>query len=222
MFLQMIGTGESIPTHICILHNLMGSEDPEWVIDETGSEPMALRPEFNYEHIISMQRDRLASMRPKIVHTEFCDFRRSKTGYTGRNTTQAADIPKTVPAVGNILDRRFGGRMMKLVPWDGLSALPIVCDKNRVIAIGAPQPPVQDWNDTHQRASVKIFDVRRTCAFGENRRGKFSSVNFGFSFGNGHLNPRNRCYNDPRHRVAIESLRADPDIQVLAGAASGE
>jgi hypothetical protein len=202
--------------------DLMGSNDPEWIIDETGLEVTASRPKFDYEHIIQVQQERLATMRPNIVHSEFDDFRRATTGYIGLDTT--ANIPMTVPAVGDILRKRFVGQMMELVPWDGLSALPIVSGGDRVIAIGAPRPPAPDWDCIHQRASVKIFDVRQSCTFGdsENRRGTFSSLDFGFSFGNGQPKPGNRKHSDSRHMAAIESLRADPDIQILAGAASGE
>jgi hypothetical protein len=116
------------------------------------------------------------------------------------------------------------GATMKLVNWDGKSPLPIVGHDDRVIAVGAPRPPIPDWDNIHERASKKIFDIRESYAFTDagNRRGDFSSLNFGFSYGFGHTKPGNRKQKFPEHTAIIETVRADADIQILAAAASGE
>jgi hypothetical protein len=161
--------------------DLMGHEDPEWVTDETGSEPIALRPQFDYERIIEAQRDGLATRPAHIIHSEYRHFLRASTGYIGQDTIPAADIPMTIPALGDIVGRRFGGQVMELVEWDGRSALPIVSDDDKVIGIGVPRLPGRDWDDISRRASMKIFDVQKSYSFGnsDNRRGRFSSIDFG-------------------------------------------
>ena len=129
-----------------------------------------------------------------------------------------------IPPVHGIPREVVWGCKVLLVDWDGISALPIVGYEDRNIAVGAPRPPIPDWDDVHERASRKIFDIRvgHTFADSGNRRGAFSSLNFGFSYGVGHKRPGNRKHTNPQHTAIIETLRADADIKILAAAASGE
>jgi hypothetical protein len=70
---------------------------------------------------------------------------------------------------------------------------------------------------------MKIFDARKSCVFNasENRRGNFSKLHFGVSFGNGQRRPTNRKLS-PVNLSVVDKLRADSDIQALATAASSE
>ena len=179
---------------------------------------VAQRP-FDYEAVITSQKSCLYQIQHEIRHTQGDPCPRTKTGYTG--LPPATDPPPaTVPKLNEVQETVFSGRKMKLVNWDGVTALPILTKEHRVIAIGAPRPLCPDWDDVHKGAFKKIFDIRN-CQAPTNRRGAFSSLNFGFSYGFGHKKPRNRKQSS-RHSKVVDALRCDSNVQRLAEAASGE
>ena len=141
--------------------DLMGrDDDDEWMIEEDGLSPVVPQAIFDYEKVLRSERCRLAALRPRVKHTDWSRFERTRTGYIGLSSPTNVP-PSIIPRLDDALAMTVAGATMKVVNWDGKSPLPIVGHDDRVIAVGAPRPPIPDWDNIHERASKRILTFER-------------------------------------------------------------
>lgn len=82
---------------------------------------------------------------------------------------------------------------LKLREWDGGQTLVIVDQKERIIAVCVSRPEGDEtWESTHQKGSEILGVAGDKIFFGNkaNRRGNFSALSFGISYGGGQTHPR--------------------------------
>ncbi|GLB42484.1 hypothetical protein LshimejAT787_1104990 [Lyophyllum shimeji] len=113
-------------------------------------------------------------------------------------------IPRPGPSgLGHDVTWLIGILGMKLINWDGRAAHPLLDAAGRVVAVLAGRPRDRGWDETIVAAEREIRRARlQTSAAGKsNRRGKFSALATGISFGGGQKKPGNL-----RHTKADNSV----------------
>ncbi|KAJ7068935.1 hypothetical protein B0H15DRAFT_925906 [Mycena belliarum] len=98
---------------------------------------------------------------------------------------------------------------MTLVDWDGRSPRPLVDKESRVIAVlgGRPNDPAYDdlTEEAARQMEAASGDLKFRAAQAEGRRGSFSSLSYGISFGGGQQTPGNLRQSTAASRI-IETL----------------
>lgn len=101
----------------------------------------------------------------------------------------------------------------------------IIDRENRLVAILAGHPDVEDWPLLQDQAA-KALETRRTrCSIPKearnraHRRGKFVTLNCGVSYGGGQQVPGNLCHNPVNEQILLELNDLEPFGRV-AGFAS--
>ncbi|KAJ7078692.1 hypothetical protein B0H15DRAFT_954373 [Mycena belliarum] len=115
-------------------------------------------------------------------------------------TTNPEDYPVTSTGWGGIRDKPVEPRQyslaelkqdfgMTLVDWDGRSPRPLVDKESRVIAVlgGRPNDPAYDdlTEEAARQMEAASGELKFRAAQAEGRRGSFSSLSYGISFGGG-------------------------------------
>ncbi|KAJ7642974.1 hypothetical protein DFH06DRAFT_999373 [Mycena polygramma] len=111
------------------------------------------------------------------------------------------------------------GLGFQLVEWDGLTPIPLIDSKGRIIAVLAGQPCNDEYRVAVQRAFHLIRDAgaeaRFPASMRKHRRGLFAAINVGLSYGKGQTTP---CWlNTKEYTGLAERLLGDKDIRRLAG-----
>ncbi|KAJ6447465.1 hypothetical protein C8R47DRAFT_996996, partial [Mycena vitilis] len=111
------------------------------------------------------------------------------------------------------------GLGFQLVEWDGLTPIPLIDSKGRIIAVLAGQPCNDEYRAAVQRAFHLIRDAgaeaRFPASMRKHRCGLFAAINVGLSYGKGQTTP---CWlNTKEYTGLAERLLGDKDIRRLAG-----
>ncbi|KAJ6579042.1 hypothetical protein DFH09DRAFT_1246182 [Mycena vulgaris] len=113
---------------------------------------------------------------------------------------------------------------MTVIPWDGQSPRPLVDKGGRVIAVLGGRPKGRDYLKQTQEAARQLEDARGELKFRADqvngRRGAFSSVSYGISYGGGQQVPGNLAHPSPMCQV-LERLFSLACFFRIAGFANG-
>lgn len=104
---------------------------------------------------------------------------------------------------------------------------PVVDRTGKIIAVLAGHPDDEGWEAVHLAAAQALEDARPRCQFPSSslphRRGKFSTLHGGVSFGNGQKQPLNlRNAGSPVNQEVADDLAKLSPFRRLAGFTSGE
>ncbi|KAL7278946.1 hypothetical protein ACG7TL_006778 [Trametes sanguinea] len=141
----------------------------------------------------------------------------ASTAFVSRNLKQ---MPSggSAPTVQQILARGF-----RYIAWDGRMPYALLDKEERVIGALVGRPRDEAWGTVVSEAS-SVLEAARSTLYGNaaptaHRRGCFSLVASGISYGGGQTEPCNRN-NSPGHQRVVDSLLAHRAIQRIAGFSS--
>ncbi|KAL1712052.1 hypothetical protein EV715DRAFT_214420 [Schizophyllum commune] len=171
----------------------------------------------------SARRNHVDNAQPIHTTTKLASLRVTSTGYTAtRDETSSTTRTRTYT-----LAELVGPQSklhMQLFKWDGRTAVPIVDQQNRVIAVLAGSPSDNSWPSAHEQLAETIDTLRPILVFNSkqrhHRRGRFPATAHGFSFGGGQTEPRNVAQ-DAANVVALTMLLTHFALVRVAGFAAG-
>ncbi|RDB28894.1 hypothetical protein Hypma_015383 [Hypsizygus marmoreus] len=144
----------------------------------------------------------------------------ASTGFIGRRDKKTKRLHTLEDLTGP--NSPYGFR---LVSWSGSGpAVSIVDGEGRVIAVLAGRPEDESWDDSQREAAVLLQRGSRRCyiskaARKKARRGRFSALATGVSYGGGQRMPMN-LVNSTKNTKIVNELMGHRSFQRFAGFAS--
>ncbi|KAK6996785.1 hypothetical protein R3P38DRAFT_2565380, partial [Favolaschia claudopus] len=136
-------------------------------------------------------RDRMASADPIRISMAPSDYVVTSSGWSGVRDTASTFIP----ARAYYLPELLGVLGMREIEWDGESSRPLVDRERRVVGVLGGRPRGSEYLGLTREAADVLEQTRNQGSFQANqqtgRRGDFTAVTSGISYGNGRQAPGN-------------------------------
>ncbi|KAJ3523318.1 hypothetical protein NM688_g8750 [Phlebia brevispora] len=165
---------------------------------------------------------------PAVLQTTFTvqDLPATRNGFTGK-------LQRVQPKAKDLQELLDEG--LQIFKWDGRKSIVLVDREGHVFGVLVGQPGGDEsWpdivNNAHQvmlrlSSSIhiplckkcKMLPPEEHCKDCGNRRGHFSCIACGVSYGGGQTEPRNLSHDDVATKEAKEELLGDPSLGRLAG-----
>ncbi|KAL1736325.1 hypothetical protein EV714DRAFT_198920 [Schizophyllum commune] len=130
--------------------------------------------------------------RPIKTSAKLAGLRITRTGYTAMREEKSETKQKRVYRLKDLVGPRSLYNF-ELYNWDGITAVPILDKKRRVIAVLAGAPDQKDWPAQHTSLADAIEAARPHLKFTtvqkKHRRGVFPAIAVGHSYGGGQTRP---------------------------------
>ncbi|KAL1674014.1 hypothetical protein EV122DRAFT_282434 [Schizophyllum commune] len=161
--------------------------------------------------------------RPVKTKVKLAGLRVTRTGYTAMREEKSEKKQKRVFRLKDLVGPRSLFKF-ELYNWDGVTAVPILDKKRRVIAVLAGTPDQKDWRAQHLSLADAIEAARPHLKFTtvqkKHRRGVFPAIAVGHSYGGGQTRPM-PVSQEPSNTPILIALLTHIAFIRLAGFATG-
>ncbi|KAL1671992.1 hypothetical protein EV122DRAFT_225547 [Schizophyllum commune] len=161
--------------------------------------------------------------RPIKTKVKLAGLRITRTGYTAMREEKSEKAQKRVYRLKDLVGPRSRFNF-ELYNWDGVTAVPVLDKKRRVIAVLAGTPDRKDWPAQHASLADAIEAARPHLKFTsiqkKHRRGVFPAIAVGHSYGGGQTRPMPVSQESANIPILIALLTHIAFIR-LAGFATG-
>jgi hypothetical protein len=102
-------------------------------------------------------------------------------------------------------------------------SIPIIDRDGRLVAILAGHPDDKTWSDVSSQAAKALENARQSCSIKKNdpRRGIFSALQCGVSYGGGQTMPQNLCPENDVNANVLDDLNQTVAFQRINGFSNG-
>ncbi|KAL1724897.1 hypothetical protein EV714DRAFT_278078 [Schizophyllum commune] len=171
----------------------------------------------------SARRKYVDFARPIKTNLQPASLRITRTGYTAMRDEKADKTRKRTYRLSDMVGPSSTYNF-KLYEWDGVTTVPILDKKRRVIAVLAGTPDQKDWPKQHVSLADAIEAARPHLKFAaiqtKHRRGAFPAVAVGHSYGGGQTRPMS-VSQEPSNVPILHALLTHIAFIRLAGFATG-
>ncbi|KAL1671983.1 hypothetical protein EV122DRAFT_225565 [Schizophyllum commune] len=161
--------------------------------------------------------------RPIKTKAKLAGLRITRTGYTAMREEKAEKTRKRVYRLKDLVGPQSAFNF-ELYNWDGVTPVPILDKKRRVIAVLAGTPDQKDWPAQHTSLADAIEAARPKLKFStvqtKHRRGVFPAIAVGHSYGGGQMRPM-PVSQEPSNVPTLIALLTHIAFIRLAGFATG-
>ncbi|KAI5829149.1 hypothetical protein K523DRAFT_328926 [Schizophyllum commune Tattone D] len=161
--------------------------------------------------------------RPIKTKVKLAGLRITRTGYTAMREEKSERTRKRVYRLKDLVGPNSAFNF-ELYNWDGVTVVPILDKKRRVIAVLAGVPDQKDWPTQHASLADAIEAARPHLKFTniqtKHRRGVFPAVAVGHSYGGGQTRPM-PVSQEPANVPVLLALLTHIAFIRLAGFATG-